>query len=147
MSNAPAVRTAIAGLGRSGWNIHAKLLAEQSERFSVVAVQDVLPERRAEAEKRFRCRSYVEFNELLADRDIELVIIAVPSPLHASYAVSALQAGLHVLGEKPMATSLQEAETMVAARDESDRLLSIFQSWRFYPEMQKVLSVVQSGAQ
>ena len=56
MSNAPAVRTAIAGLGRSGWNIHAPLLADQPERFSIVAVQDVLPERRTEAEERFGCR-------------------------------------------------------------------------------------------
>ena len=86
------MRVAIAGLGRSGWDIHARLLAEQPERFTVVAVQDHLAERRAEAEQRFGCRSYIKFDDLLADGEVELVVIAVPSHLHAPYAVAALQA-------------------------------------------------------
>ena len=141
----PAVRTAITGLGRSGWSIHALRLAEQPERFTVVAVQDHLAERRAEAEQRFGCRSYVEYDDLLADGAVELVVIAVPSHLHAPYAVAALQSGRHVVSEKPMATSLAEAEGMVAARDASGRLLSVFHNWRFRPELQKVLAVVRSG--
>lgn len=140
-----AVRTAIAGLGRSGWNIHANLLAKQPEKFTVVAVQDHLAERRAEAEARFGCISYVEFDELLSDDGVELVVIAVPSDLHAQYAIAALQAGRHVVGEKPMATSLQEAQEMVAAREASGLLLSVFQNWRFRPDLQKVLAVVASG--
>jgi len=142
----PPVRTAIAGLGRSGWSIHARLLAEQPERFTVVAVQDHLPERRAEAERRFGCRSYADFDDLLADGAVELVVIAVPSHLHAPYAVAALQAGRHVVGEKPMATSLAEAERMVAAGEAAARRLSVFQNWRFRPDLQKVLAVIGSGA-
>ena len=141
----PAVRTAIAGLGRSGWGIHARLLAEQPERFTVVAVQDHLAERRAEAEQRFGCRSYVEFDDLLADAEVELVVIAVPSHLHAPYAIAALQAGRHVVGEKPMATSLAEAQRMVEVRDATGRLLSVFQNWRFRPELQKLLAIVGAG--
>ena len=141
----PAVRTAIAGLGRSGWSIHARLLAEQPERFTVVAVQDHLAERRTEAEQRFGCRSYVEFEELLDDAEVELIVIAVPSHLHGSYAMAALQSGRHVVGEKPMATSLEEAKRMIAVRDTTGRLLSVFQNWRFRPELQKVLALVASG--
>lgn len=145
MSTPTPVRTAIAGLGRSGWDIHARALAEQPERFNVVAVQDHLDERRNEAEQRFRCRSCVTFDDLLSDGDVELVVIAVPSHLHASYAVTALQAGRHVVGEKPMALSLQEAECMVKARNSSGGLFSVFQNWRFRPDFQKILSVVRSG--
>lgn len=145
VTTTPPVRTAIAGLGRSGWSIHARLLAEQPERFTVVAVQDHLPERRAEAERRFGCRSYADFDALLADDAVELVVIAVPSHLHAPYAVAALQAGRHVVGEKPMATSLAEAERMVAAGEAAARRLSVFQNWRFRPDLQKVLAVIGAG--
>ncbi len=139
------VRVAIAGLGRSGWSIHARLLAEQPERFTVVAVQDHLAGRCAEAEQRFGCRSHVEFDDLLADAEVELVVVAVPSHLHAPYAIAALESGRHVVGEKPMATSLKEAERMVAVRDATGRLLSVFQNWRFRPELQKVLAIAGAG--
>ena len=115
------------------------------ERFTVVAVQDHLAERRTEAEQRFGCRSYVEFDDLLADDEVELVVIAVPSHLHTPYAIAALQAGRHVVGEKPMATSLAEAQRMVEVRDATGRLLSVFQNWRFRPELQKLLAIVGAG--
>ena len=140
------VCTAIAGLGRSGWGIHARLLAEQPERFTVAAVQDHLPERRAEAERRFGCRSYAGFDDLIADRAVELVVVAVPSHLHAPYAIAALQAGRHVVCEKPMATTLAEAERLAAAGHAAGRLLSVFQNWRFRPDLQKILAVIGAGA-
>ncbi|HLZ07911.1 MAG TPA: Gfo/Idh/MocA family oxidoreductase, partial [Chloroflexota bacterium] len=103
------VRVGIAGLGRSGWNIHVTTLEQLPEQFRVVAVCDVDPARRSEAETRLSCRSYAEFGELVRDREIDLVVVAGPSHLHSRQAIHALRAGKDVLVEKPFATSLREA--------------------------------------
>ena len=91
--NTSPVRVGIIGLGRSGWSIHAMGLQQMPERFQIVAVADLITERRAKAQQTFGCRAYAGYGELLADREVELVIVASPSTLHAVYPIAALQAG------------------------------------------------------
>jgi predicted dehydrogenase len=75
---------------------------------------------------------YEDYDQLLNDGVVDAVYIAVPNPLHASYAVRAMQAGKHVLVEKPMATTVNDAKAMIAAAKKAGVLLST--SYRLHHE-------------
>jgi 1,5-anhydro-D-fructose reductase (1,5-anhydro-D-mannitol-forming) len=70
-------------------------------------------------------RTYTALQQLLADPDIEAVVVSTPNSLHASHALAALQAGKHVLVEKPMATCIEDAQALVRAARETDRRLGV----------------------
>jgi scyllo-inositol 2-dehydrogenase (NADP+) len=146
MSQEQPIRVGIAGLGRSGWGIHARLLEPLAEQFQVVAVVDEDEGRRAEAVERFDCMAYTDYAELLADRGVELVVVSLPNFLHAELSIAALEAGKHVVTEKPMATSLADADRMVAAAAKSNKLLNIFQNRRYDRDFIKVREIINSGA-
>ena len=135
----------IAGLGRSGWAIHARLLEGLPAHYRVAAVADPLAARRAEATERFGCAAYGEFAALLDDPRVEVVVVAAPSHLHAEYTIAALRAGKHVVCEKPMATSVAEAAEMAAAAADTGRLLTVFQNYRYRSDVVKVREVAASG--
>ncbi len=144
MSDKP-IRVGIAGLGRSGWDIHARLLEPMGDQYQIVAVVDDDAARRAEAVERFGCRAYEQYQELFSDPNIELVIVALPSHLHADLSIAALAAGKHVVCEKPMATTLDEADRMIEAARETGRVLTIFQQRRYNPDFVKVREIIDSG--
>lgn len=139
------VRIGIAGLGRSGWDIHADALARVPERFRIVAAADGVAARRDEAAARFGCAAYDTVDALLADPQLEAVVIATPNLLHAEHAIAALGRGLHVVAEKPMAMSLAEADAMIDAAHRADRLLAPFQNRRFEAGYLKVRELMDSG--
>jgi len=142
---ADKVKVGIAGLGRSGWNIHARTLEKLSEKYEVAAVSDLMEERRREAVEKFGCRAYSEFDSLIKDEEIELVVVATPSHLHAPHSIKALEAGKNVVCEKPMASNLSEADEMIEAAKRTGKILTIFQNRRFAPDFLKVREVIQSG--
>ncbi len=143
--NPEPIRVGIAGLGRSGWDIHARLLAPLTDNYQVVAVLDADSQRRQEALDRFDCLAYTDYATLLRDPAIELVVVALPSFLHAQATIEALEAGKHVICEKPMATTLVDADQMVAAATRAERALSVFQQRRYNPDFVKVRQVINSG--
>jgi len=142
---ADVVKVGISGLGRSGWNIHANTLAKLPNLYEIVAVVDALEERRREAVSKLGCRAYSNFEQLIEDDEVELVVVATPSYLHAPQTIEALKAGKNVVCEKPMATSLAEADAMIEAAEKSGRILTIFQNMRYAPDFLKVREVVKSG--
>jgi predicted dehydrogenase len=136
------IRVGIAGLGRAGWGLHAHTLAAMPDRYRVAAVCDAEPARRAEAEARLGCRAYADLDGLLADGDIDLAVVAMPSHLHADAAVRAMRAGKHVLVEKPFATSLADADRMLGVARATGRLLTGGQNQRYAPDFLKVREVI-----
>ena len=143
MSNAP-IRYGVVGLGRSGWNIHAKSIGSRDDA-ALVAVADPLPERRQEAADEFSCKTYEKIEQLIADDDVEVAVVATPSFLHAPDSIMALKAGKHVICEKPMAMDLGEADQMIAAAKAADRHLLIHQNYRFAPKFTHLKEVAESG--
>ena len=139
------VKVGIAGLGRSGWDIHASILESLPEMYRIIAVCDPLEERRKEAIEKFGCRAYSDFDSLIKDDEVELVVVATPSYLHASCTIRALEAGKNVVCEKPMATNLAEADAMIETARKTGNLLTIFQNSLFAPDYLKVKEVIQSG--
>lgn len=141
---AEPIKVAVLGLGRSGWDIHV-LGIEKHPKFEVVAIADPEKTRRDEAVEKFSCAAYQNPEEAVADPNVELVVVATPSHTHAPLSIKALQAGKHVLVEKPMATSVAEADAMIAAAKQSGKVLSIYQVRRFDPAVQTLQKILNSG--
>jgi scyllo-inositol 2-dehydrogenase (NADP+) len=139
------VSVGIVGLGRAGWGLHMPALEALSEQYRIAAVCDLDPERLAEAESRLHCRTYGNFQELLADGEVELVVVATFSHLHADMSLAAMQAGKHVVVEKPFATSLTDADRMIAMAGQTGRVLVCHQNSRYVPDFLKVKEVIASG--
>ena len=143
--SANAVHVGIAGLGRSGWDIHAQTLGRLKSSYRVVAVTDSQPDRCREAAQALACRAHDDFSALLADPEVELVVIATPSHLHAAQVTEALGKGKHVVCEKPMALSSSEADGMIQAAGRAGRVLTVFHNMRYWADFAKVRGVIESG--
>lgn len=90
--------------------------------------------------------NYENFDKIANDPAIEVVYIVLPNSLHEEYTVRALKAGKHVLCEKPMAASVEEAERMVAAAQEAQRKLMIAYRLHYEPMTQTAMDLVQRRA-
>jgi UDP-N-acetylglucosamine 3-dehydrogenase len=123
------VGVGLIGLGQ----ISAAHLAgyRSSERAHVVAVCDMREEIAAELGSELRARSYTDFRELLADEHVDLVDIALPHHLHRPVALAAIEAGKHVLVEKPLAASSAECAAMVEAARAAGVMLGVAENTRF----------------
>lgn len=139
------VNVGIAGLGRSGWNIHAPLLKPLKSKYRIVAVTDKNPLRRREAEAQLGCKAYASYSQLLRDETIELLVVATPSHLHTRNAIEAMRVGKHVVCEKPMATSLQDANRMLACARRTGRILAVFQNRRYDRDFLQIMRIIKSG--
>jgi len=91
-------------------------------------------------------RVYRDYRELLEQDDIDAVSIAVPNSLHATVAIAALEAGKHVLIEKPLARSEAEGQLMVEAAERTGKILAIAFQRRSRHDIEIVRDQVQSGA-
>lgn len=112
----------------------------------VVAIAELSPERRQEAMTTFEIPRGVEnYKELLEDKSIDIVSIALPNFLHAQVAVEAINAGKHVLLEKPMATHASEAQKILDALKKKKVVFMVGQNWRFEKEPQIVKDYVTRG--
>ena len=144
MSSSP-IRTGIVGLGRSGWFNHAKTLEGLDHQYVITAVHDPNPDRRREAVETFGGQSHRSLDDLLADPEVELVVLATPSQLHCAQTLAALDAGKHVVCEKPMASDSVESGRMVEAAKKFGLVLTVFQNQRYMPSFMKVREVIASG--
>ncbi len=92
-----------------------------------------------------RVACHREFDALLADPNVDLVDLCVPNDAHGRMAIQALEAGKHVLVEKPIALDLAEADRMVAAARSAGKLLMVGHVLPFFPEFAFAVEAVQSG--
>ena len=90
-------------------------------------------------------RRYARYEDLLADRDVDAVYIAVIHPLHEKCAVAAAEAGKHILVEKPMGMNAREAEAMIEAARRHDVFLMEAFMYRCHPQMARLAELIRSG--
>jgi predicted dehydrogenase len=111
----------------------------------VVAVADPSPEMAAEALKLAPGARHVGGLSELLDQDLDGVVIATPSALHAEQSIQALERGCAVFCQKPLGRTAAEARAVVAAARRADRLLDVDLSYRFTNGMQRIRALLQSG--
>jgi predicted dehydrogenase len=89
-------------------------------------------------------RKYRQWQQIVEDSDLDAIDICLPTGLHVSVALAAMNAGKHVLCEKPMALSAGDCDRMLAVATEKQRLLMIGQVLRFWPEYNYLKTFVHS---
>jgi myo-inositol 2-dehydrogenase / D-chiro-inositol 1-dehydrogenase len=138
------VRLAVVGSGRIA-GVHARALARVA-RGRLVACTDAVPEVAERFAAEHGLAVYPAFADVLADPDVDAVLIATPNGLHADQTIAALDAGKHVFCQKPISLTTDDAERVVAAGRASDRVLQFGFMLRFTPPLTRVKELVDSGA-
>ena len=88
---------------------------------------------------------WADFGEMLLAGGFDVVDITLPTPLHPKMAIAALEAGFHVLCEKPMALTLRDCDAMLAAAKKARRTLLVAQCVRFFPEYAWLADAIRGG--
>ncbi|MEO8752874.1 MAG: Gfo/Idh/MocA family oxidoreductase [Casimicrobiaceae bacterium] len=138
------LRLGVAGLGRAFMLMMPTLT--QHPRVHVVAAADPRPEARAQFVQDFGGRAHTTVDALCADPDVEVVYLATPHQFHAEHVVAAARHGKHILVEKPMALTLAECATMIAAARAAGVQLIVGHSHSFNAPYRRARELIDSGA-
>lgn len=136
-------RVAVIGVGSMGKN-HARVYSELPEA-ELVAVADENEANATSVGNTFGARGYTDYRALLEKEKPEAVSIAVPTALHETVALAALEAGAHILVEKPIAATLEEGQHIIEAARRYQRCLMVGHIVRFNPAIQLLKIKLQSG--
>jgi predicted dehydrogenase len=120
---------------------HTRVLSMLKD-VELVGVSDIDIERGLDTASKYRIRFFEDYQDLL--KHVDAVCIAVPTRLHHSVGMTCLQAGVHVLIEKPIAASIAEAESLVNAAAESQTILQVGHIERFNPAFQELRAVLKA---
>src|SRR3954468_14281837 len=111
---------------------HVHLKTAKALGYDLVAIADVVPAAAEAAKKEFGIgKVYTDHRQMLADKSITAVIVGTPNKFHAEHAIDALNAGKHVLLEKPRAMNVAEADAITSAATKSGKVLQMGMVNRF----------------
>ena len=111
----------------------------------LAALADPVAERVEALAKKYDAKSYLDYKEMLKSNDVDAVVVAGPNASHASMSIEALEAGKHVLCEKPMATTREDAKAMMAAAQKAKKYLMIGLNQRLMPPHVRAKEILASG--
>ncbi len=137
------IKVAVIGVGSMGCN-HARIYSEMED-VELVAVADPRREVAQKVAERCRARAYVDYREMLNNEDLDAVSIAVPTSLHWEVGLCALGKGIHVLMEKPLASSEQEANELIECAKKNQAKLMVGHIERFNPAVSELKSRLEKG--
>lgn len=137
---------AIIGCGWIGESKHVVGLMANPD-IRLVALCDIDTEKAQRVNEQYQvgAKIYSDYKEMLKDETIDIVHVAVPNPLHCQLTCDALNAGKHVLCEKPMAMTKAECEQMIEAARKNDRKLTVGYQWRYRPETLYIKDYCDAG--
>ena len=138
------MRFAVIGAGAIG-TVHARLINALGDEATLVAVVDQDLERGRKLAEQYGTEPYASAAEAYAAEDIDAVGICVPSALHADVAIEALEAGKHVIVEKPVDITLEAADRLIAAQRASGLTVSVVSQRRFQPPVAQIREAIDSG--
>ena len=116
------------------------------ENVELMAVCDVKEDRAKAKAKEFNCKYYLDYKEMIDKEELDVVHICTPHYMHAPISIYASNAGKQVLTEKPMSISLQDAEAMIKAADDSKTTLGVIFQNRYNNGSVLLKETLQSGA-
>ena len=138
------MRVALIGCGEIGPDNAAGLVAATG--CDLGPVMDLNEQAARSLADEFGVGFTTSMDEILEDETIDAVIVAVPHHLHARVAVQAAEAGKHVIVEKPLATTLEDADSMIEACRKAGVALSVLFSYRYEPIVTRARTLVEAGA-
>jgi scyllo-inositol 2-dehydrogenase (NADP+) len=140
-----SIGVGIVGYGLAGRYFHAPFIAAV-DGLRVASIVTARPDRQAAARRDHPNAVVVERFEALLDRpDVEVVVVASPNRTHVPFGITALEAGRHVVVDKPIAKEVAEASRLVEAAERAGRVLTVYQNRRFDGDFLTVRSLVDAG--
>ncbi len=134
------IRVGVIGVGNMGQS-HTRILSLLKD-VVLVGVSDINVERGIDTASKYQVRFFEDYQELLPF--VDAVCVAVPTRLHHEVGMTCLQAGIHVLIEKPIAASIAEAESLVNTAATCQRILQVGHIERFNPAFQELSKVLKT---
>jgi predicted dehydrogenase len=139
------LRVGLVGAGLVGQAEHAFYLWEERERFDFVAVADASATVREALSQRYALKeAHADISGLL-NSNLDAIVIAAPDALHPELAIKALDGGLHVLCEKPLALTLSGCDRIAAARDRAGRVMQVAYMKRHDPAYKRALELLPAN--
>ncbi len=142
---------AIIGCGRISKN-HIDALINNSDNCNLISVCDIMNEKAFQVKKQYEdnltsadVKVYTDYIQMLENEDINVVSICTESGYHAKHAIDCLNHGKHVLIEKPMALSLEDADKIIELGKEKNLKVGVCHQNRFNPPIQKLRRAVEEG--
>src|SRR5450432_1729640 len=134
------IKTALCSFGVSGWVFHAPFI-HLNPGFNLYAVWE---RSKNLAEKKYPgVKTYRLLEDMLADNSVELVIVNTPNLTHYEYTKKALQAGKHVIVEKPFTITVDEGEELIALAEKQNKKLSVYQNRRYDSDFKILKKVIR----
>jgi predicted dehydrogenase len=138
-------QTRLAIIGCGGFGLYALQQFAQVSGVKLIGMAGTNRQAAHAAAERFGIPDIQDVNQLLARDDVDLVYIATPPFLHYPHALAALEAGKHVICEKPLAMTVAQADTLIGLARKRDRLLSVNLMQRYNPIYEAVNSLIKSA--
>jgi len=142
------LRIGIIGCGGIANGKHLPSLKAQGKEAELTAFCDLIEERALKAKNDYGspgARVYTDYKKLLEDKSIDVVHVLTPNLMHADISIDALDAGKHVMCEKPMAKNAADARRMVEAAKKSGKKLTVGYQHRHKPEASYLKSIIDRG--
>ena len=143
-SDTPLVRIGIAGFGTAGRSFIPAIRSHPG--FELAALAEPAAHIRSEIAAELGATAYASLSEMLAHQGLDAVYIATPTVLHEEHVLQALEAGKHVLVEKPMAVNVAHARAMVAAAKTSGRVFLVGHSHGYDRPVQEMRRLIAGGS-
>lgn len=126
-------------------NIHAQAI-QGIDNARLIGVADNKKEYAESFAQKYGVKAFHSFEDMLADKEIDVVCICTPSCFHASNAMQAMESGKHVVLEKPMAFTTEEADKVIQTSERTGKLITVISQLRFSPDILKLKELVANGA-
>ena len=140
VSQQPAIRIGVIGIGNMGQH-HTRVLSLLKD-VELIGVSDLNVERGLDLASKYRIKFFEDYHDLLPL--VDAVCIAVPTKLHYQVGLECMEAGIHVMIEKPIAASIAEAEALVNAAADYNVILQVGHIERFNPAFQELSNVLKT---
>ena len=137
------INVGVIGVGAMGQN-HVRVYSE-IKNANLLAISDLMKGTLAEVSKKYNTVGYVDYDNILGMQEIEAVSICVPTTYHYEVVMSAIEHGKHVLVEKPIAFTLDEAKEMVDAAEDAGVKLATGHVERFNPAVIEAKKLIDEG--
>ena len=136
------INVGVIGVGAMGYN-HARVYSKLDEA-NLIAVSDVSERTLKKVSEKYNAKSYSNYDDLLNDSEIQVVSVCVPTTHHHNVVMDAIEHGKHVLVEKPIAFTLEEAKEMIEAAHKKGVILGTGHVERFNPAVQKAKELIEN---
>ncbi len=140
------IKLGIIGTGLAAKDLHLPALQKLKDTFEIVSVSNHTEKKAKEFSKLVGDVPYfLNYQDLLSNSNVEAVDIVLPIHLNFKVTKDALEAGKHVIVEKPLASNIFNAELMTAFQDRYERVMMVAENYRYHPVFKKAKEMIESG--